>query len=195
VVDVGCGIGYVVRALAAHGRLGRDVQLVGCDMNRALIGAARALADEEHLDCDFRVANAFALAEPAHVFLSTGVLHHFRGAELTHFFAGQREAQAFVHHDTQPSPLAPLGSWIFHRTRMREPLARHDGVVSAARSHSRAALLAAGAASGLACRSFDGADRFWQVLLRPMHAIVGVRPELLAPLERALGPHAARLGS
>src|SRR5579863_443806 len=31
VVDVGCGLGYLVRALAAHGRLGRDVELLGCD--------------------------------------------------------------------------------------------------------------------------------------------------------------------
>src|SRR5262245_49913434 len=46
VVDIGCGIGYVVRALAAHGRLGRDVELIGCDMNLALIAKARALAEQ-----------------------------------------------------------------------------------------------------------------------------------------------------
>src|SRR5262249_56894629 len=80
VVDVGCGLGYVVRALAAHGRLGRDVDLIGCDMNRTLIERARALAEEESLACEFRVANAFRLEQPAHVFLSTGGLHRFRRA-------------------------------------------------------------------------------------------------------------------
>jgi len=193
-VDIGCGIGFMVRALTAHGRLGRDVRLIGCDMNAALIAAAREWAAEEHLDCELRVANAFSLDEPAHVFFSTGVLHHFRGDDLVRFFAGQRSALAFIYHDTQPSRLAPLGSWLFHRSRMREPLARHDGVVSAARSHGSGALLRAAAASGFVCRSFDGASRPWQVLLRPLHAILGARPELYPRLVRALGPLAARLG-
>ncbi len=193
IVDVGCGTGYLVRALAAFGRLGRDVKLLGCDMNVALVRHARALADEEHLDCELFAANAFTLAEPAHVFLSTGVLHHVRGDELARFFEGQRAAQAFIHFDTQPSWLSPIGSWIFHQARMREPLVRHDGVVSAARTHSRATLLRAAASTGFTCRSFDGASSWWEVLVRPLHAVIGVRAELFPTFEGALGPLAARL--
>jgi 2-polyprenyl-3-methyl-5-hydroxy-6-metoxy-1,4-benzoquinol methylase len=98
VVDVGCGLGYVVRWLAAHGELGPDVELIGCDYNATLIHRARALSEAESLRCRFEVANAFALAEPATVFVSTGVIHHFRGPELLGFIEAQRRgpARAFL---------------------------------------------------------------------------------------------------
>ncbi|MFO0760221.1 MAG: class I SAM-dependent methyltransferase [Byssovorax sp.] len=196
VVDIGCGLGYVVRALAAHGRLGRDVELVGCDMNPLLIRTAQRLAEEESLACELRVANAFRLAEPAHIFMSTGAVHHFRGPALDAFFTGQRDAWAFLHSDTQPSALSALGSWIFHQARMREPLARHDGVVSAARSHPAPVLLAAARQqTGFTCASFDTIRSLAGVILRPMHAVVGARPALFPAFRDALGPLAARLGS
>jgi len=196
VVDVGCGLGFLVRALAAHGRLGRDVQLMGCDMNVALVERARALADEEALTCDFRTTNAFKLAEPAHVFLSTGVLHHFRGDGLAKFFSQQRSAYGFIHYDMQQSRLSPLGSWMFHRSRMREPLARHDGVVSAMRAHSMRTLLeAARVSDAFEVADFDGAVGFSGVLARPMHAIVGLRATLWQGFLAALGPQARRLRS
>ncbi|MER2566793.1 MAG: class I SAM-dependent methyltransferase, partial [Myxococcaceae bacterium] len=92
IVDIGCGLGFVVRWLAAYGELGDDVELLGCDFNPALIGLAQKLTEEERLRCEFRVTNAFTLERRAHVFLSTGVLHHFRGDDLGRFF--QRQAQA-----------------------------------------------------------------------------------------------------
>src|SRR6185436_464818 len=87
----------------------------------------------------------FALSEPATVFLTTGVIHHFRGPALVDFFRQheQPHAAAFLHFDFQPSLLAPLGSWLFHAVRMREPLARHDGVLSAVRAHTAATLVGA----------------------------------------------------
>jgi 2-polyprenyl-3-methyl-5-hydroxy-6-metoxy-1,4-benzoquinol methylase len=194
VVDIGCGLGYMVRALAAHGRLGRDVELIGCDMNQALISRARDLADEESLPCEFRAANAFRLQQPAHVFLSTGVVHHFRGPALDSFFAGQKQACGFIHHDMQASPLSPLGSWIFHSARMREPLARHDGVVSARRAHTARTLLqSARAQTPLRCAAVDESRSFAGVILRPMHAVVGVRGELWNAFTDRLGPLKARL--
>jgi SAM-dependent methyltransferase len=78
VVDTGCGTGYAIRWLAACGALGPDVRLVGVDFNRALIDEARRLAALEGLDCRFESANAFAPDQPATLFLSTGVVHHFR---------------------------------------------------------------------------------------------------------------------
>lgn len=195
VVDVGCGLGFVVRMLAATGGLGPDVELVGCDYNRALVEAAARLAKDENLSCSFRCANAFRLDPPAHVYTSTGVIHHFRGDALAQFFAPQSTAQGFLHYDIQPSVLSPLGAWLFHRTRMREPLARHDGVVSAVRAHSAEALLdAARSAAGLRAAMWDSARSFAGVILRPMHAVVGVRPELVGPLRAQLGPRAHRLG-
>ena len=196
VVDVGCGLGYVVRWLAARGRLGADVELIGCDYNATLIGMARRLAEHERLRCVFHVANAFQLDEPATIFTSTGVIHHFRGADLDRFLAeqGRSAARAFAHFDTKPSWLAPIGSWLFHRTRMREPLARHDGVVSAARAHPATTLATAArrACPDFTVSVFDG-RRARMPVLRVMQALVGVRRELAARLSAELGPLARRL--
>jgi SAM-dependent methyltransferase len=194
VVDVGCGLGFVVRWLAAKGDLGADVTLVGCDYNAALIGRAQALAAEERLACRFAVANAFRLAEPATVFMSTGVMHHFRGDSLPRFLAQQANAHAFVHSDIKPTYLAPLGSWLFHKARMREPLAHHDGVLSALRAHAGAALVAAARASclDLAVGLLDGRREAVPVL-RVMQALVGVRRTLLPRFAERLGPLAGRI--
>src|SRR4029453_13032367 len=89
VVDVGCGTGYVVRWLAARGALGDDVALVGADLNAALVEEGRRLAAQEGLAVRFVNADAFALPDTATVYLSTGVLHHFRGEELAHFLRCQ----------------------------------------------------------------------------------------------------------
>ncbi|NPC70355.1 methyltransferase domain-containing protein [Corallococcus exiguus] len=196
IVDVGCGLGYAVRSLAAHGRLGRDVEIIGCDMNVTLIESARRLAEEESLSCELRVANAFQLEQPGHIYISTGVLHHFRGNDLNAFFAGQRQGHAFVHYDIQHSVLSPWGSWMFHQARMREPLARHDGVVSARRAHPTETLLsAARSATGFTCASLDGARNLLGAMLRPMTATVGTRAELWEPLQRHLGPLRSRMGT
>lgn len=56
VVDIGCGLGYVIRYLAASRSFGRDVELVGVDQNAALIAEARRLAADERLRCRFVVA-------------------------------------------------------------------------------------------------------------------------------------------
>ena len=143
VVDIGCGTGFVIRWLAAHAKFDFDVELLGVDFNRALINEARRLADIEQLSCKFEVANAFELDEPLTVALSTGVLHHFRDEALVSFFRqhDQASTQAFIHFDFQPTVLALPGAWMFHYIRMREPLSRHDGVVSACRAYTAATLL------------------------------------------------------
>jgi len=53
---------------------------------------------------------------------------------------------AFAHWDIVPSRWSTLGAWVFHRARMREPLSRHDGVLSARRAHPAPVLVAAAAA-------------------------------------------------
>lgn len=141
VADVGCGSGYVVRWLAAN-RPAPDVEYIGVDLNPALVDAATELAALEGLDCRFVASNVFELEEPMTVLISTGVLHHFRGGDLERFFAAHQHGsvRAFTHVDFQPSWLAPLGSWLFHHTRMRLGVSRHDGVRSAQRAYSVEAL-------------------------------------------------------
>lgn len=197
VVDVGCGIGYVVRWLAARTDLAAEAELIGADYNAALVAEARRLAEIEGLPCPFVVANAFRLPQAATVYLSTGVVHHFRGDALRDFF-GQHDrpgSLAFAHFDLQPTPWGPVGSLLFHRVRMRLPLARHDGVASAVRAHPAADLLAAARAGapGFVAGTF-GARLGRLPVPRVMHAVVGVRPGFRGALVEALGPRAGRLG-
>ncbi|MGY3202562.1 class I SAM-dependent methyltransferase [Streptomyces sp. TE5632] len=193
-VDVGCGLGYLVRWLAATNALGADVELVGVDLDAALVGEADRLARAEGLDCRFVRGNAFGLPEAATVYVSTGVLHHFRGPALAEFFQAQAAspAHAFCHFDIAATRLAPLGAWIFHRARMRNPLGRHDGVVSARRAHSDETLLRAAAVPGIRALLYEprGAVNPFCTTLRP---VIGVRPHLEAPLRRALGRDARRM--
>lgn len=196
VADVGCGIGYVVRWLAALGQLGTDVELTGADYNAALVAEARRLAEQERLPATFVTANAFRLAVGAAVYVTTGVLHHFRGEALAEFFRAHErpETAGFVHFDFQPSPLAPLGAWVFHAARFREPLARHDGVLSAIRAHDGPTLLSAAkrGAPGLDVAIYSA--RLWRLPVpRPFHTLVGVRPAYREAFVRELGARAARL--
>ncbi|MFK4225312.1 class I SAM-dependent methyltransferase [Streptomyces sp. NPDC019890] len=194
VVDVGCGLGYLVRRLAASGVLAPDgtadaVDLVGVDFNAALVDEADRLARDENLPCRFVRGDAFVLDEPATVYISTGVLHHFPAPDLDGFFAAQAAAgaAAFCHYDIAATGLAPIGAHIFHRARMRDPLGRHDGVVSARRAHDDATLLRAAAhAEGMVPLVYEprGRSNPFCTTLRP---VIGVRPALLPALREALG--------
>ncbi|MFF2777409.1 class I SAM-dependent methyltransferase [Streptomyces sp. NPDC058052] len=193
-VDVGCGLGYLVRRLAATDALRADVELVGVDLDAALVGEAERLARAEGLGCRFVHGNAFDLPEAATVYVSTGVLHHFRGPALAEFFQAQAAspALAFCHFDIAASRLAPIGARMFHHARMRHPLGRHDGVVSALRAHSDETLLHAAAAPGIRPLLYEprGLANPFCTTVRP---VIGVRPHLEAPLRRAMGRAARRL--
>jgi SAM-dependent methyltransferase len=194
IVDIGCGTGFVIRWLAAHGDFGPDVELVGVDLNKALMVEARRLATAERLTCRFEVANAFVLDQPATLFLSTGVVHHFRGDALVDFFKQHDcpTAQGFAHFDFQPNLFARPGAWLFHYIRMREPLSHHDGVISARRAHSAETLLAAARQASFACAMYS--RRVWNLPIpRVFHTLVGMRKDIVPAFRDALGSRARRL--
>lgn len=198
VVDIGCGTGFVIRWLAARGGLGDDVALTGVDLNAALVEEARRLAAAEGLPARFHAANAFRLVEPATVYLTTGVVHHFRGAALADFFRehDRPPTQAFAHFDFQPSVLAPFGSWLFHAARMREPLAKHDGVLSAIRAHPGRVLVEAARAGAPGFLSALYSTRLYFLPIpRSFHTLVGIRRQHRDAFGRRLGGRAARLGA
>jgi SAM-dependent methyltransferase len=94
VVDVGCGLGFVVRAMAASSALGPDVELVGVDLNPVLVAKARRLAELEGLACCFAQGDAFrpglAVKDGAcSIVISSGLMHHLPESGLAEFFAAQ----------------------------------------------------------------------------------------------------------
>lgn len=197
VVDLGCGTGFVVRWLTAHAQFEDDVELVGADLNPALIKEARRLAEKENLSCRFVVANAFKLTEPATVYLSTGVLHHFRGEELIQLFARHNHGNtcAFLHFDFNQSVLAPFGSWLFHVVRMREPLALHDGMLSAIRAYTPDELLSAARIGAPAFVSSVYGTSLWGLgIPRAFNSIVGLRPQYREAFIANMGNKIASLG-
>ncbi|MCO5975073.1 methyltransferase domain-containing protein [Actinoallomurus soli] len=195
IVDVGCGIGPVTRSLAASGTLGGDIELIGADLNPVLVAEATRLAEDEGLTCRFVRRDALALDEPATFYISSGVLHHLPAASLPGFFHAQDRpgTAGFVHYDIAATRLAPLGAWVFHRARMREPLGRHDGVASARRAHGDAVLLdAASSAEGMRVFLFTP-PRHANPCCATMRPVIGVRPELAEGLRRGLGRRARGL--
>lgn len=196
IVDIGCGTGFVIRWLAASGSLD-DVELLGVDFNAALIGEAKRLAALENLSCKFAVANAFRLEEPATVFISTGILHHFRDNDLRYLLQQhcRPETRAFVHYDFHSSPMAPLGSWLFHAVRMREPLAKHDGVLSAVRAHKSRYLLDVTRSAAPEFVSAIYGTRLWRMPIpRVFHSLVGIRPKYRERFISNMGRRIASLG-
>jgi 2-polyprenyl-3-methyl-5-hydroxy-6-metoxy-1,4-benzoquinol methylase len=197
IVDIGCGTGFVIRWLAASGLLGDDVELMGVDFNVALLNEAQRLATIENLRCKFAVANAFQLKEPAAIFISTGILHHFRDQNLSYLLQQhcRPETCAFVHFDFHSSPMAPLGSWLFHVVRMRQPLARHDGVLSAVRAHKSRYLLDVTRSAAPEFASAIYGTRLWRMPIpRVFHSLVGLRPQYHHAFISNMGNRIASLG-
>lgn len=198
VTDIGCGAGYTTRWLAANVPLPEyNIELVGMDLNSTLIAEASRLAAAESMPCRFIHGDAFSDEHSGHIFLSTGVIHHFRGASLLEFLRRheQPRTQAFLHFDFRPSLLAPCGSMFFHYLRMRTAIARHDGVLSAARAHPGQVLTEAArtAAPGFASGIYG--TRIWKTPLpRVFHTLVGLRPAMVPQFRQQLGRRAARLG-
>ena len=183
VVDVGCGLGYVPRWISATAALGPDVELVGVDRNPVLIAEAARLAKVEGLPCRFVHGDAFrpgvAVAGGTRtIVISSGLLHHLPHSELADFFAAQAQlgVAAFAHWDIAPCRWSTLGAWVFHRARMREPVSRHDGVLSARRAHPAAILLSAAreGAPGYGVRVDEG-SRWHPRAIDVLRPVVGMR--------------------
>src|SRR5262249_32313967 len=118
------------------------------------------------------------------------------GLSLVEFFRAhdRPETAAFIHFDFQPSRLAPIGAWLFHAARFREPLARHDGVLSAIRAHDGPTLVHAAKAGAPGFQAAMYSTQLWRLPIpRPFHTLVGIRPRYREPFVSALGARAARL--
>jgi len=183
VVDVGCGLGHVLRSIAARREFPEHVELVGVDLNATLVTEASRLATIEGLDCRFVSGDAFepgvVVEDGARtVVVSSGLMHHLAPEDLDGFFAAQARlgVAAFVHWDIAPCLWSTVGAWIFHQARMREAVSRHDGVMSARRAHPAETLLAAAGrgAPDYAIEVREG-SRWHPKALDVLRPLVGVR--------------------
>jgi SAM-dependent methyltransferase len=187
VVDLGCGIGYDTRILAATGALGPGVEYVGLDFNALLVDAARRLAHLEDIDVRFLVGDALdpelSMEDPDRTLVvSSGVLHHLGRDNLAPFFAqtARSGVAAFAHFDVNPGLWANVGAWVLHQTRMREPISRHDGSMSMRRAFGAKELLAhaslgVGGAYDLRCDEVTNLYPRPEQIVRP---IIGLRRDL-----------------
>ena len=198
IIDVGCGIGYTMRWLAANIPLAdHNMEFIGIDLNSTLIAEANRLASAEGLPCQFLHGDAFSPEHSGHVLLSTGVIHHFRGNALLEFLCqhDQPSTQAFLHFDFQPWFLAPFGTFFFHYLRMRTAVARHDGVLSTARAHDARTLIEAARTSAPGFAAGIYGAKIWSTPIpRVFHTLVGLRHKLVPELRRHLGRYVTRLG-
>lgn len=144
IVDHGCGTGYLLRWLAAHGTP-PDVELVGVDLNPILVAEATRLAADAGLACRFEVGDALEPDHDAALIVSTALLHHLDAEELRGYFAAQAQGSAtgFLHIDLRPTHLTVLGIALVHYLLMRVAVSRHDGIRSAQRAHPTSTLVAA----------------------------------------------------
>ncbi len=198
IVDVGCGIGYTTRWLAARIPLSEyQIELIGMDFDSRLIAEATRLAAVEKLPCQFVHGDAFSREHSGHIVLSTGVIHHFRNDALVGFLRqhNQPGIQAFLHFDFQPWVLAPFGAWFFHYLRMRTAIARHDGVLSAARAHNARTLTdAARLAAPEFATGIYGAKIWGTPAPRVFHTLVGIQRPVESEFRKQLGRQSKKLG-
>jgi SAM-dependent methyltransferase len=180
IADIGCGPGYVLRYLAASGNLPDDVELIGYDLNAALVGEANRLADREGLSARFVTGDALTAPVPATVYMSTGVLHHFRNGDLQRFLQRQvdRRPAACIHWDFQPGLMRLVGGWVFHMLRMRHPLSIHDGMASLARMHTGETLLESGSTGNYSWEI--GSRNLWGLPIRRVfHLLIGLHESVV----------------
>ncbi|TCD05244.1 methyltransferase domain-containing protein [Erythrobacteraceae bacterium CFH 75059] len=140
VLDVGFGQGDMLRRIAAFARArGQAVRLVGVDLNRNSIAAARA-ATPLHTAIDFRHGDYADLAgEGWDCIISSLVAHHMNPAQLSAFLRFMdAEAQAgwFVNDLHRHNFAYRAYPWLARLLRVH-PIVRHDGHVSIARAFRR----------------------------------------------------------
>jgi len=138
ILDVGFGDGDMLRAIVIWARqAGRDVDLVGIDLNPRSEAAARA-ATPPDIAIDYRTGDYAELAgQRWDVILSSLVAHHMSHDQLVAFLRFM-EAEAGVGwfvNDLHRHGFAYRGFPLLAQLMRWQPIVRHDGQLSVARSY------------------------------------------------------------
>ena len=154
ILDVGYGDGDMLRRIATWATaLGRDVDLVGIDLNPRSAMAARE-ATPPALTIDYRTGDYAHLAgEPWDVILSSLVAHHMTHEQLIAFirFMDANAKTGWFINDLHRHGFAYVGFPLLATIMRWHPIVRHDGQLSIARSyrpHEWPAILDEAAATG-----------------------------------------------
>lgn len=146
IVDVGCGNGDMLRALADYGRKKQwQLRLTGIDANAFTIRLAGDLSTaypEISYQC-FDVTQGPLSAMTGDILLLTLTLHHFTDAEILALMQGFRRCAAvgIVVNDLHRSSMA---YWLFQLlcyTLRLEEMTRYDGLTSIMRGFKRSELI------------------------------------------------------
>lgn len=142
ILDVGCGNGDMLRAIAEYGRKkGLNFQLTGLDANAYTVDYARKLS-AGFKNIDYICADIFDELKQAHqydVIVCTLTLHHFKDAEILGLINGFRKqaSKGIVINDLHRSKLAYylfiLVCKVFRLNKMSE----EDGLVSILRGFKK----------------------------------------------------------
>lgn len=141
VLDVGCGYGDTLRALAAMARRrGFALDLEGIDLSPHAVAAARAATDPADAVV-YRVGDALSDdGVPPDLVVSSLLAHHLADAEVAALLARleRRARLGFMVNDLRRSRLAFHGFRALAGVMGWHPFVRHDGPLSIARSFTEA---------------------------------------------------------
>lgn len=141
IIDIGCGNGDMLRALAAYARnKGIRFELTGIDANAAAIKHARALSGEfpeiKYVCCDFLTSET---PEQYDIVLCTLTLHHFSDVQIEGLLTVFRQKALLgivindLHRHRMAYYLFKLICFVFNLSE----LSSHDGLVSILRGFKR----------------------------------------------------------
>ncbi|WP_349369627.1 methyltransferase domain-containing protein [Salinarimonas sp.] len=152
VVDLGCGYGDTLRALAALGRRrGLALDLEGIDLSPNAVAAARAATDPADAVA-YRVGDALAEegARPD-LIVSSLVAHHLADADIVALLdrMERRAGIGWLVNDLRRSRLSFHGFRALAAAMRWHPFVRHDGPLSIARGFTEADWRSLAAAAGL----------------------------------------------
>lgn len=159
-LDAGCGRGDMAAALARWARRrGLDACVLALDASEAIAGLARERFGE---DIEVRVGDLLALDLPdesVDVAACSLVLHHFEPEGALRALRELRRVsrKGVIVNDLVRGRLGLTGAHAVARLMTRNPITRHDAVLSARRAYTRRELIELVEAAGLRPRTVRGA--------------------------------------
>jgi ubiquinone/menaquinone biosynthesis C-methylase UbiE len=153
VLDVGTGAADTPLALLEWAnRSHRHLDVTGLDVSPQILEVAREVVGRHPVTLVPGDARALPFPDTSFdVVISLGVLHHFDGADACRVLREMwRVARiGIVVADLERSYPAYLLAQVVLRTIVRNPLTRHDGLISVKRSYTAAELRALAGSAGL----------------------------------------------